>query len=140
MQSSDIITATEAFLAAHLHGALATVNDDGAPCAIPVHLFYDEGVLYWFSREETRHSQNIARDPRVSITMWSAPENAPPSGLYVQSRAEKLDDDAQKRAEKLVEQRLGAMPPYFAGTRAYAAALGTPDEVHSSTGRWYFYS
>lgn len=57
------------FLAAHNTLTLATVNADGTPHACD--LFYAQvgTTFYFLSDPKTRHSQNLAREPRVSVTI-----------------------------------------------------------------------
>ena len=140
MEGSQLKKLAYAFLDEVYRGALATINDDGSPCVIPLHLFHDDGVVYWFSSPETRHSQNIERDPRVSATLWTTPEGETPKALYVQTRASHLGDAARSYAVQVAEERLGTLPDVFKEADAYSLALGTLDEARSSENRWYFYT
>ncbi len=140
MSADEIIQGAQNVFAVQPRGALATVNDDGSPCVIPVHLMFQDGFIYWFSKSDTRHSENLEREPRISLTLWGSKEGEPIEGVYVQSTVEILTGEAGEAAFGMLEQRLGSIPPIFAGTQAYRCSLGTPDEGHSSTGRWYFYS
>ena len=52
---------------------LATCGADGAPHAAS--LFYladDDQRLFWFSSARSRHSRNLKRDPRASVTVYAA--------------------------------------------------------------------
>lgn len=59
-----------AFLAAHNTMTLATVGPDGAPQAAAVFYAADADLnLYFLSSPASRHSQNLAREPRVAATV-----------------------------------------------------------------------
>lgn len=60
-----------AFLSGETTLSLATTSEDGEASVAP--LFYLPGKdlsLYWLSSECSRHSLNIARDPRVAVTVY----------------------------------------------------------------------
>lgn len=57
------------FLAAHTTLTLATVNDDGTPHACDLFYVHLGTTLYFLSDPKTRHAQNLAREPRVSVTI-----------------------------------------------------------------------
>jgi uncharacterized protein YhbP (UPF0306 family) len=59
-----------AFLREHSTLTLATRGPDGQPMAAS--LFFaagDDLRLYWVSGDSSRHSRNLARDPRAAITV-----------------------------------------------------------------------
>ena len=119
---------------------LATVNEDGSPWATPVHLVADDVNVYWFSKDSTIHSQNIMRDERVSLSLFSLDESKGPKGVYVNGRAEKLGDDERSIASDLFRKRLTVLPPIFDIASAYRLPLGRFDEQKSTGNCWYFYS
>lgn len=121
-------------------GVLATVNDDGSPRATPLHLFADDHTLYWFSKETAQHSLNIARDARVSISVFSPDESQGIAGVYIQGTALQLDAAGVNNATQIVTKRLGMLPKVYEGAAAYSLPLGTFDEQKSSGNCWYFYS
>ena len=127
-----------AFLAEALHGALATVCADGSPYVVPVHLFFDDTKLYWFSSADTQHSQNIARDPRVSITLWLSSPDTPSRAVYIQSQAQRVEGDEADHAHQAARERLQS--PQFDSLPAYQIPLGKLDEARSSEKRWNFYT
>jgi len=57
------------FLAAHNTLTLATVNDDGAPYACDLFYAQLDNAFYFLSAPQSRHAQNLTRDPRVSATI-----------------------------------------------------------------------
>jgi nitroimidazol reductase NimA-like FMN-containing flavoprotein (pyridoxamine 5'-phosphate oxidase superfamily) len=125
-------------LAANLIGTLATINEDGSPWATTVHVFSDDTAVYWFSKDTHQHSRNIARDPRVALSVWSKSEGT--AGGYISGTAVKLSVEETTAALRIVVDTIGAIPPYFAGTFGYKLEIGAPDLSKSSEKRWYFYS
>lgn len=121
-------------------GSLATINDDGSPRTVPVHLFYDGEAVYWFSAEDTVHSLNIDRDGRASIALWSPDVTAGARCVYVTGIAEKLNAIQSDNARELVRLRLGAIPGNFITASAYRLPLGALDEAKSRGNCWYFYT
>lgn len=121
-------------------GTLATVNEDGSPWATPLHVVTDGEAIYWFSKETTIHSQNITRDSRVSLSLFSPDERKGPKGVYVNGNAETLTGDDEKRARTVAEGRLGSLPPVFAVASVYRLSLGRFSDEKSTGNCWYFYS
>lgn len=119
---------------------LATVNDDGSPWAVPVHVATDGEYVYWFSHETTVHSQNIARDARVSLSLFSPDESKGPKGVYVNGQAEKIEGSQADVARDVFTARIGTLPPVFATASAYRLPLGQFSEEKSTGNCWYFYS
>lgn len=121
-------------------GTLATVNTDGSPWATALHVVADDEAVYWFSSEAVQHSQNLARDGRASLSVFSADESKGPTGVYLNGTVETLDDEARAAAYAKAVQRLGALPASFATATAYRLRVGTLDEQKSRGRCWYFYS
>ncbi len=73
-----------------IYCCLATINDDGTPWASPLFFGYDESLnIYWRSAVNSRHSQNIERQPDVSIVIYDSNSNwGEGKGLYMKGRAE----------------------------------------------------
>ncbi|HSX17180.1 MAG TPA: pyridoxamine 5'-phosphate oxidase family protein [Patescibacteria group bacterium] len=72
---------------------IATVSPDGQPWNSPVVGRFDEDMnLYWVSWQKNRHSDNIAREPRIFVVVFDsqAPEGTG-EGLYMQMRARAID-------------------------------------------------
>ncbi len=121
-------------------GTVATINEDGSPWASPLHVVTDGEYIYWFSKETTMHSQNLVRESRVSLAVFSPDESKGPKGVYVNGRAEKLTGDDDARARDVATKRLGSLPPVFDVAAAYRLPLGTYNEQKSTGNCWYFYS
>ena len=121
-------------------GTIATVNEDGSPWSSPLHMVTDGEYVYWFSKETTTHSQNIARDNRVSISLVSSDMSKGPKGVYVNGRAEVLSGDDDIRARRVAIKRLGSLPPVFDTAAANRLSLGRYSDEKSTGNCWYFYS
>ena len=123
-----------------LIGSIATVNEDGSPWVSPVHIVTDGEAVYWFSKETVQHSLNVARDPRVSLTLFSSDLSHGPKGVYLNGSAEKLNEAATAQAKQLVEARIGKIPANFATATAYKLKIGQLNSSKSAGDCWYFYS
>ena len=126
--------------AENILATLATVNADGTPWSTRLHVASDGEYIYWFSKESTIHSQNIARDPRVSLTLFSPDESRGPKGVYVNGQVELLRADSEQAAREIIGTRLGGFPPAFAAAKAYRLPIGVYNAEKSTGNCWYFYS
>ena len=126
--------------AENILATLATVNADGTPWSTPLHVASDGEYVYWFSKESTVHSQNITRDPRVSLTLFSPDESRGPKGVYVNGQVELLRADSEQAAREIIGMRLGGFPPAFAAPKAYRLPIGVYNAEKSTGNCWYFYS
>lgn len=123
-------------------GSLGSINPDGSPWSTPLHFAFDDQYVYWLSSADTQHSQNITQDPRVSIVMWSSTEVPRVQGVYIQSRAEQITDEAEVQGALGVYARRfdGKIPEKFQGSPIYRAPLGDINTTKSRGGRRYFES
>ena len=126
--------------AENILATLATVNADGTPWSTPLHVASDGEYIYWFSKESTVHSQNITRNPRVSLTLFSPDESRGPKGVYVNGQVELLRADSEQAAREIIGTRLGGFPPAFAAAKAYRLPIGVYNAEKSTGNCWYFYS
>ena len=126
--------------AENILATLATVNADGTPWSTPLHVASDGEYIYWFSKESTVHSQNIASNPRVSLTLFSPDESRGPKGVYVNGQVELLSGDSEQAAREIIGMRLGGFPPAFAAAKAYRLPIGAYNAEKSTGNCWYFYS
>ena len=76
---------------------LATADEDGVPWASPVWFAPDGYTRFlWVSREDTRHSRNLAVRPRLSIVIFDS--RAPVGegeGVYMDALAEQVTEPEQ---------------------------------------------
>lgn len=121
-------------------GSIATINDDGTPWSTPLHMVADNNAVYWFSKSDKRHSRNIARDPRVSLSLFSCDVSRGLRGVYVNGEAQLLTPDERQAAYELMRQRVGdGMPPGIGEVEGYRLPIGRVDEEKSTGNCWYFY-
>jgi general stress protein 26 len=76
---------------------LATVDADGIPWASPVWFAHaNHANFFWISRPETRHSQNIASNPRIAIVIFDSRTPIDTGrGVYLEAEANEVADDAE---------------------------------------------
>ncbi len=68
------------------------------PWACTVHFAYDDNTnIYWFSKDETRHSQEVAQNPHVAVAMAIKTE-WPVIGVQIEGDAEQMSDKAEIEA------------------------------------------
>ena len=120
-------------------GSLATVNEDGSPWNTPLHMAFADEYVVWLSPERSQHSQNIARDPRVSITLWSSENFENVKGVYLQSTAKLVTGTAEMAARQVYVARFGTnIPDQIASSETYIAAIGDINTTKTRGGRLYF--
>ena len=125
-------------LKANMIGTVATLNEDGSPWATPVHIVAHEGYIYWFSKDTHQHSQNVIRDPRVSISLWAKAEGT--KGAYINGISERLEGENADAIFAMVREKFGSLPPVFENTSPYRVEIGQLNSSKSSENRWYFYT
>jgi general stress protein 26 len=76
---------------------IASADADGKPWASPVWFAHDNYAEFlWISRPETRHSENIARRPEVSIVIFDSRTPIDTGrGVYIEATAGQVTDDAE---------------------------------------------
>jgi len=93
--SDDLVGTARRLLAENRYVVLATVDTSGAPWASPV-WFAHRGLdtLVWVSRPDAQHSQAIAAEPRLAVTVFDSTV-APGHGtaFYGRGRARRCSDD-----------------------------------------------
>jgi hypothetical protein len=95
MTVGDLTETAARLLSASPYVVLATVDPSGSPWASPV-WFAHRGLdtLVWVSRPEARHSQAIAAEPRLAVTVFDstvAPGRG--SAFYGRGRARPCPDE-----------------------------------------------
>lgn len=99
----------------NLFMTLATVSFDGQPWSTPV--FYalgDKYNIYWYSRKDARHSQNIKENNKASASIFSLEGEDKMVGVYIEGLA-----------IELAEEELGY------ATEMYAKKSATNEEEHA---------
>ncbi len=99
----------DAFLDAHHVMTLATVGERG-PWAAAV--FYAPErtpagrALVFLSSPRSRHAEDLARDPRVAVTIQRDYDDWPEiTGVQAEGRVERVDGDSRERLRALYAQR-----------------------------------
>ncbi len=93
-------------LSNNLYMTLATVSSDGQPWSTPVFYAIDDDYnLYWYSRKDTRHSQNIKEINKISASIFAVSGEDKGVGIYIEGIAtelieEELDHAANTYAAK----------------------------------------
>jgi hypothetical protein len=95
MMTDDLTETAAQLLSSSPYVVLATVDRTGSPWASPV-WFAHRGLdtLVWVSRPEARHSQAIAGEPRLAVTVFDstvAPGRG--SAFYGRGRAGQCPDE-----------------------------------------------
>ena len=113
----------ETFLDAHHVMTLATVGDAGAHAAS---LMYARAgfTLQWTSDPQSRHSQHLERDARVTATV--APDYADfrvIRGLQIAGRARRLDGSAAEEARAALVARYAFLAELASGPPKLRAAF-----------------
>jgi uncharacterized protein YhbP (UPF0306 family) len=80
--------------------SLATAGEDGEPSVAPLFYLADEELsLYWLSSESSAHSENLARMPRASVTVYrSATSWRQIRGVQMRGLVSSVTQPRQRRA------------------------------------------
>jgi len=93
--------------------SIATVNKDGSPHNSPVFMAFDKQLrAFWASNQDSQHSQDIARDPRIFLVVFDSRQGQ--GGLYIAAQAKSLEQTDEIRSgyahlKQLNEQVHGKM-------------------------------
>lgn len=78
-------------LSSNLFMTLATVSSDEQPWSTPVFYALDEEYnFYWYSRKDTRHSENIKENNKVSASIFATSGDDNGIGMYVEGIVQEL--------------------------------------------------
>ena len=109
---------------------LATLDPAGFPRVLPIWFLWEEGIFYLSSRPQSRHVQDLARDPRAGLCI--AVEESPTETGYrpfrqimVRGKAHILLDPDATWARKLIHKYI----PGEAGVRRAKLEAGKPHVV-----------
>lgn len=90
----------------NLFMTLATVSATGNPWSTPVFYALDEQYnFYWYSRKDTRHSQNIQENNNVSASIFSPEGEDKLEGVYVAGIATELVEEELQHATELYAKK-----------------------------------
>ena len=89
---------------------IATASTDGEPWVTPVFYSYDAALnFYWYSSSRTKHSELIAKNKKVALTIFNAnADEEDASGVYISGNAFEVDKDELRHALTTYFER--AMP------------------------------
>jgi uncharacterized protein len=112
---NDSQSAIRPFLAAQSTLSLATVDDSGQPQAAPLFYVSDDALnLYWLSSPTSRHSINLAAQPRVAATIYPAVWAwTDISGLQIEGSAHSVTDSAERERILTLYRAKFPLPPAF---------------------------
>ena len=88
------------------HVANLATSGSGGPWAAAVFYVSDRFDLYFLSTRTSRHCENIARDPRVAVTVQEDYSDWPKiKGLQLEGVAGELSGDDEKQARRLYGEK-----------------------------------
>lgn len=89
---------------------IATVDEKGV-WANPVYFAWDEKFnLYFISQLHSRHMQNIAKNPRVSVAIFKTEQKGEVIGIQLEGEASVLENPEEKlSAGKIYYGRVGSL-------------------------------
>ena len=130
-------------LSANTYMTLATVNTDGQPWGTPVHFAHDEQYVYWMSEPTAQHSQNLAANDKLFVTVFDAGQSvselAQRRCVYIQTRGEQVIGDDELAAREVFADKFGDEDNRRVSEwQYYRAKLGKIDETKSDEQRVYF--
>jgi nitroimidazol reductase NimA-like FMN-containing flavoprotein (pyridoxamine 5'-phosphate oxidase superfamily) len=109
---------------------LATLDPAGFPRIIPIWFFWEEGIFYLSSGPQSRHVQDLVRDPRAGLCI-TVEESQTETGyrpfrqIMVRGKASVHPDTDASWARKLI----GKYIPGEAGVRRAKLEAGKPHVV-----------
>jgi nitroimidazol reductase NimA-like FMN-containing flavoprotein (pyridoxamine 5'-phosphate oxidase superfamily) len=136
MTDGDLVAHARALLDSNLYLTLGTVEPDGSPWTSPVYFAAgSERDFYWASSTDSRHSRNVAVNPRVSVVVFDS--SVPPyhgRAVYAVGEARELSGDDLDRGLAVYPgpSSRGATPlrrEEATGSSPYRLYLATASEV-----------
>ncbi len=109
---------------------LATLDPAGFPRVLPIWFFWEEGIFYLSSGPQSRHVQDLVRDPRAGLCL-TVEESQTETGyrpfrqIMVRGKASVQPDTDASWARKLI----GKYIPGEAGVRRAKLEAGKPHVV-----------
>lgn len=68
--------------------------------------------VYWFSSDPAVHSQNLAHNPRINLSLASPDTSNGLKSVSISAKA-LIAPEEDEKARKLAKQRLGKLPATF---------------------------
>lgn len=95
------------------HATVATVSADARPWNTPVYFARNQDSLYWVSRRDAQHSENIRENGRAFIVVYDpSRKDTTGAGVYFEAEvAELTHDDAIRSALELIYRRRNKSVP-----------------------------
>jgi PPOX class probable F420-dependent enzyme len=105
-----------ALFAGRNYAHLATVLPDGSPHTVPIWAGVEDGRIVFFTQEQSRKARNLARDPRVAISVVDFEH--PYRSAWVRGRVvgTRTGDEALTVIDRISEKYTGAPFPMRNGT------------------------
>ncbi|GIM90835.1 pyridoxamine 5'-phosphate oxidase family protein [Paractinoplanes toevensis] len=112
---SDLTAMVRSVIDGNRYMTLGTVEPDGLPRLTPVYFTHDDyRSLYWVSEPGSQHSQNLERQPRISIVIFDS-QRRPGDGeaVYLSANARQIaDDDLADQCEIAFRDTSGGAEPF----------------------------
>lgn len=105
----DLNERTRNLLDGRNFAVVATLDPDGGPQTSVVWIELDGDAVQLSTTAERRKARNLARDPRVSLTVYDA-EN-PYRAVDIRGTAELIEDPEKELPRRLSQKYLGEDPP-----------------------------
>jgi PPOX class probable F420-dependent enzyme len=95
---------------------LATVLPDGAPHSIPIWAILEDGRIAFFTQSQSRKARNLARDPRVAISILD--EENPYRNAQIRGRVTRTleGNEALEVIDRISQHYIGRPFPMRSGT------------------------
>jgi nitroimidazol reductase NimA-like FMN-containing flavoprotein (pyridoxamine 5'-phosphate oxidase superfamily) len=122
-----------------LYITIASVSESGEPWNSPVYSGFDKDLnFYWSSDKESQHSKNIRTNGKVFLVIYDSTVAAGTGeGVYIQARAEELEDNAEILvARRVTQSRKGQLNELtetefdkFTGDAIRRVYKATPEQI-----------
>jgi nitroimidazol reductase NimA-like FMN-containing flavoprotein (pyridoxamine 5'-phosphate oxidase superfamily) len=132
--SSALVERARHLLVVNEHATVATVTAAGEPWNTPVYFGHDRGSIYWSSKSDAQHSQNIRATGRAFLVIYdSSQPDGSGAGLYVDANVVELADEREIEMglTMVYGRRKKTVPPVqnFLATSPHRVYRATPLRV-----------
>lgn len=110
---SEPLDRARTLLATVEHATVATVTADGRPWNSPVFFAYENGSIYWTSRHDAIHSNNVRANGHAFVVVYdSRRQDMTAAALYIDAEVLELgDEDGISAALTLIFRRRNETVP-----------------------------